>query len=73
MKIKNNPAMSKAINNAQSIPPHVVKSILVWKAKMVKARVTPTVMATAIQMASASKKAHIDPSMNPSATIQQVR
>ena len=68
MKAKKNPAMTKAIRRAHSIPPHAVKSILVWKAKMVKARVTPIVMATAIQMAWASKIAHTDPSMNPSAT-----
>ena len=68
MMAKKNPAMTKAIRRAHSIPPHAVKSIFVWKAKMVKARVTPIVMATAIQMAWASKIAHTDPSMNPSAT-----
>ena len=35
-------------------PPQTVKSILVWKAKMVRQKVTPAVIPTAIRTASTS-------------------
>ena len=38
--------------NPRCIPPHVVKSHLVWKAKIVSAKVTPQVIPTAISTAS---------------------
>ena len=47
------------------IPPHVVKSILVWNAKMVKATVTAHVSPTAISIASVLKSAQKHPSINP--------
>ena len=51
-KAMKNPAMMNAMSRAQSIPPQAVKSYLVWKAKMVSPRVTPTVMTMAIQIDS---------------------
>ena len=38
--------------SGQVLPPQTVKSILVWKAKMVRAKVTPAVMPTLIRTAS---------------------
>ena len=63
-----NPAIMRIMRSAQSIPPHVVKSYFVWKAKMVKANVTAAQMPTAIRTDSASKCAVTVPNMNPSAT-----
>ena len=52
-------------------PPHPVKSILVWKAKMVRARVTAAVVPTAISTASTSYVVATIPSIKASNTGQQ--
>ena len=53
------------------LPPHPVKSILVWNAKMVRARVTAAVVPTAISTASTSYVVATIPSINASNTDQQ--
>ncbi len=51
-KIMRNPAIIRTTRAPHSIPPQVVKSHLVWKAKRVRARVTAAQLPTAIRTAS---------------------
>ena len=65
VKDKMMPATMRTMRRAQSMPPHAVKSILVWNAKRVRPKVTPQVIPTAMRMASALKRAQRVPNMNP--------
>ena len=67
------PAIIKMASMAQRMPPHAVKSILVWNAKSVRANVTPHVIPTAIRIADAEKWAHNVPNMKPSAMVKTER
>ena len=49
-----NPATKRMMRRAKRTPPQTVKSILVWKAKRVRPRVTAAVIPTAMRTASTS-------------------
>merc|ERR1719411_503050 len=63
----------KQMRTARRTPPIAVKSILVWKAKMVRPSVMAAQAPTAIITSSMSYLAVIVPSMNPSAKVKRPR
>lgn len=62
--IANIPRIIRTITETNRTPPIVVKSHLVWNAKIVKLRVTTAVMPTANKTSITSKFADITPIMN---------
>ena len=70
MKIMAIPAIKRMTRRAKKTPPHAVKSIFVWNAKRVRARVTPHVIPTAMMTDSVSYLEAMQPSRTPSQAVK---
>jgi len=63
------PKSRKTTNTANRAPPQAVKSILVWKAKAVRASTTAAVTPTAIRTSDTSYMEQTEPMSHPSAKV----
>ena len=70
MKIMAIPAMKRMTRRAKKTPPQAVKSILVWNAKRVRARVTAQVIPTAMMTDSVSYLEAMQPRTTPSHAVK---